>query len=83
MKKSQLLTVMGLLTVAGIAMVSAALMSLSQQPEVTIAQAWNDLWEQHTFFAWVAMIYCSMMVLFDLWVVAGILRQRPISHQAH
>jgi len=77
MKKSQLLTVMGLLTVAGIAMVSAALMSLSQQPEVTIAQAWNDLWEQHALFAWVVTIYCSMMVLFDAWVVVGILSQVP------
>jgi hypothetical protein len=77
MKKSQLLTVMGLLTAAGIAMVSAGLLSLSQQPNYTIAQAWAELWDQHAIFAWVATIYCSMMVIFDAWVVIGILSQRP------
>jgi membrane-bound ClpP family serine protease len=77
MKKSQLLTVMGLLTVAGIAMVSAGFMSLSQQPDYTVAQAWTEMWDQHAIFAWVTTIYCSMMVLFDLWVVVGILSQRP------
>jgi membrane-bound ClpP family serine protease len=77
MKKSQLLTAMGLLTITGIAIVAAGLLSLSQQPSYTFAQAWSELWDQHTLFAWVLTIYCSMMLAFDLWVVIGILSQAP------
>jgi hypothetical protein len=83
MKKSQLITAMGLLTLAGAAFVAAGLMSLSQAPDDTIAQAWNELWDQHALFAWVSAIYCSIMVAFDLWVIAGIISQAPQKNLAH
>jgi hypothetical protein len=77
MKKSQLLTAMGLLTIAGIGILAAGMLSLSQLPDYTFTQAWNELWDQHTLFAWVLTIYCSVMVVFDVWVVVGILYQTP------
>jgi hypothetical protein len=83
MKKSQLLTAMGLLTLAGIAFVAAGLLSLSQAPDYTITQAWNELWDQHALFAWVSAIYCSIMVAFDLWVITGILSQAPAKNIAN
>jgi uncharacterized membrane protein len=75
MKKSQLLTAMGLLTLFGLAMVAAGLCSLSITPNESLTQAWNELWEQHALFVGVAIIYCSIMLAFDVWVVAGILYQ--------
>lgn len=60
-----MLTVMGLLTAAGIEMVAAGLMGLPQDSSFSITQAWNALWEQHTFFAWVASIYCVAMLASD------------------
>ncbi|HXL73882.1 MAG TPA: hypothetical protein VN963_09685 [bacterium] len=77
MKKSQLIAAMGMLTIAGIAIVAAGLLSLSRLPDYTLTQAWNELWDQHTLFAWVLTIYCSIMIVFDLLVVAGILYQTP------
>jgi hypothetical protein len=77
MKKSQLLTAMGLLTVVGIAMLAAGMLNLSQAPDYTLTQAWNDMWDQHALFAWTATIYCSLMAAFDLWVIAGIIYQSP------
>ncbi len=75
MKKSQLLTVMGLLTGAGVAIVSAGLINLLQLPDYTLAQAWTELWEQHQLFAWAMTLYCSIMITFDFWVIAGIITQ--------
>jgi hypothetical protein len=83
MKKSQLITAMGLLTLAGVAFVAAGLLSLSQAPDYTLMQAWNELWDQHALFAWVSTIYCSTMVVFDLWVMAGILSQAPEKNPAN
>jgi hypothetical protein len=83
MKKSQLITAMGLLTLVGVAFVAAGLMNLSLAPDYTITQAWNELWDQHTLFAWVSTIYCSTMVVFDLWVAAGILRQSALRRQTN
>ena len=77
MKKSQLLTAMGMLTLAGTAIVAAGLLNLSQLPDYTLSQAWSELWEQHTVFAWVTSIYCSIILACDLWVMAGIFYQSP------
>jgi hypothetical protein len=77
MKKSQLITAMGLLTGLGVAILAAGMLNLSQLPDYTLSQAWSELWEQHTLFAWVTTIYCSVMLSFDLWVMAGILYQAP------
>lgn len=81
MKKSQLITAMGLLTGAGIAIVAAGLLNLSQLPNYTLAQAWNELWEQHQLFAWAMTLYCSIMFTFDIWVMAGIITQSSSEHQ--
>ena len=75
MKKSQLLTAMGFLTLFGVAMVAAGLASLSQLPDSTLTQAWSELWTQHQAFAWVMTIYCSVMLAFDVVVISGILFQ--------
>ena len=83
MKKSQLITAMGLLTLTGVAFVAVGLLSLSQAPDYTISQAWNELWDQHALFAWVSAIYCSIMLAFDLWVIAGIISQAPQKNLAH
>jgi hypothetical protein len=77
MNKSHLLTAMGLLTAFGIAITAAGLLNLSQLPDYTLTQAWNDLWEQHSLFAWTMSIYCSSMLIFDLWVLAGIFYLHP------
>jgi hypothetical protein len=82
MKKSQLLTALGLLTLTGIAMVAAGLTSLSQLPDTTLSQAWTGLWEQHALFAWVTAIYCSITAAVDLWVIFGILYQAPERNRA-
>ena len=77
MKKPQLITAMGLLTGFGVAILAAGMLNLSQLSDYTLSQAWYELWEQHTLFAWVTTIYCSVMLAFDLWVMAGILYQAP------
>jgi hypothetical protein len=75
MKKSQLITAMALLTIAGIAIVVAGLITISQLSDMTVSQAWNELWDQHAMFAWVMTLYCSIMMTFDLWVIAGVITQ--------
>ncbi len=82
MKKSQMLTAMGMLTLAGLVMVGAGLMGLSQDPNTTISQAWNMLWDQHTFFAWVASIYCVAMLACDAWFIIGMIAQNSQRKQA-
>jgi hypothetical protein len=82
MKKSQMLTVMGLLTAAGIVMVAAGLMGLSQDTNYSMTQAWNALWEQHTAFAWVASIYCVAMLACDAWFIIGMIAQAAQRKQA-
>lgn len=77
MNRSQLLTAMGFLTLTGVAMVAAGLLNLSQVPSYSFTQAWSELWEQHTLFAWTTSIYCSLMLAFDLWVLAGIFYLSP------
>jgi uncharacterized oligopeptide transporter (OPT) family protein len=77
MKKSQLLTAMGLLTGFGIAILVAGLLNLSQTSDYTLTQAWNELWDQHALFAGATTIYCSIMLVFDLWVMIGIISQAP------
>jgi len=83
MKRSQLLTAMGLLTLAGIAIAAAGLLNLSQTPNYTFTLAWNELWEQHTLFAWTTSIYCLVMLAFDLWVITGILYLNPEKNLAN
>jgi hypothetical protein len=75
MKKSQLLTAMGLLTIFGLGIVAAGLFSVSQLSDYTLSQAWNALWEQHPAFAWAMSFYCAAMMTFDLWVIAGAITQ--------
>jgi hypothetical protein len=75
MNKSQLIAVMSMMTIAGIAIVAAGLFSVAQMPDFTLSQAWNDLWSQHQAFASVMAIYCAVMMTFDLWVIAGIITQ--------
>jgi hypothetical protein len=82
MKKSQMLTAMGMLTLAGLVMVVAGLMGLSQDPNTTISQAWSMLWDQHTIFAWVASIYCVAMLSCDAWFIIGMVAQSSQRKQA-
>ena len=78
MKKTQIFTIMSLLTGAGFLMIAVGLANLSQLPDYSLAQAWNSLWEEHNLFAWVATSYCSIIMICDLWVIAGIITQTAI-----
>ena len=78
MKKNELLTVMALLTVLGIGITAMGFLSLfHEDPSASFSQVWNQLWELHAGFGWTMAIYCSLMLAFDLWVMAGILSQTP------
>ncbi len=80
MKKSQLLIAMAMMTVMGIVMTAAGILSLSEQSEgVSLGQALSQLWELHPAFGWSMAFYCAFMVLADLWVIAGALLKNNAS----
>lgn len=74
---------MGLMTLFGTAMVCSGLLTVSQLDDHTFAQAWNRLWEVHPLFAWVAVLYCFVMVACDLWVISCVLFEAPGKNLAH
>jgi hypothetical protein len=74
MKKSQLLIAMAMMTVMGVVVTGAGVLSLADQSTgFSLGQALGQLWNLHPAFGWTMGFYCVFMVLADLWVVAGAL----------
>ncbi len=80
-KKSQILTYLGILTIIGIVFLAASLLNLSQLPNYTLAQAWNELWDQHHFFTCVITIYCCVMVTCDIYFIAVFISEASERHE--
>ena len=77
MKKSQLLVVMALLTLAGIGITTVGFLNLAQEEHSTtysFAQGWSQLWDLHAAFGWTMVIYCAFMLVVDLCIARVILK---------
>jgi hypothetical protein len=77
MEKSKLLIAMGMMTVFGIAFFAIGMANLDRFPNHALAQSWDQLWKEHTLFAWAATLYFFAMVLCDLWVMASVFFLAP------
>jgi hypothetical protein len=76
-KKSQLLVVMALLTLAGIGITVVGFLDLAQEEHSTaysFAQGWSQLWDLHAGFGWTMVIYCAFMLVVDLCIARVILK---------
>lgn len=83
MKKSQLLITMAFMTLVGILITAAGVLSLAEQSGYSsLGPALSQLWELHPAFGWSMGFYCAFMVLADLWVAAWALLKGNASSKA-
>ncbi len=73
MKKKEVLSVLGLFTATGLMLIAMGLLSMPQDPSLSLVQLLQQLWEERPVFSGVMTVYFSMMFICDAWVAVGLM----------
>ena len=79
MKKKEVLSVLGLFTATGLMLIAMGLLSMPQDPSLSLVQLLQQLWVDRPVFSGVMMVYFAMMFICDAWVAVGLLHD---NHQS-